>query len=323
MVEVGGLPAAYWDPETLSRSDYQDFKWALEVAKIKLDEEWAQIEKLLPVYPQFFPTPEKVTKDLYMWANRAVQSRVFGWGTPTVALAPLADFHNHGNDNSVQITTIDKNLHKQQNKIYLYHHNFEKVAKKTYTDADLYHLETSKLKINCARLFKEDKDVPQAVVDAWEYKPLSAAEQAKLYSRDLCLERYKYNRDKNTGTGQAEMDQQQEEQMKKNYKLDAEPFGQQLWGIGYVSSDWEAEEDEGEADQMDEEELTEECELERKILDGVELEMHEMETVSDSTRLRDVYNHRWWKIDADSYFTLYNHTREVIRAGQQVTLKYG
>ena len=184
-------------------------------------------------------------------------------------------------------------------------------------------METSKLKINCSRLFKEDKDVPQEVADGWVYKPLSPEAQARLYSRELCFERYKFNRDKNKSLDLAEMDPQQEEQMKKNYKLDDEKFGQQLWGIGYVSSEWEPEEDEAEAEQMDEEELTEECELERKILDGGELEMHEMETVSDSTRLRDVYNHRWWKIDADSYFTLYNHTRDVVRVGEHVFLKYG
>ena len=68
----------------------------METSKVKLDEEWVQIEKLIPVYPQFFPEPEKVTKDLYLWANKAVQSRVFGWGTPTVGMVPLADFHNHG-----------------------------------------------------------------------------------------------------------------------------------------------------------------------------------------------------------------------------------
>ena len=138
-----------------------------------------------------------MTKDLYLWANKAVQSRVFGWGTPTIGMVPLADFHNHGNENNVQITTIDKNLHKQQNKIYLYHHNFEKVAKKTYSEADIYLLKTSKLKINCSRLFKEDTDVPQEVIDSWEYKPPTAEQTAKLYSRDLCFERFKYNRDKN------------------------------------------------------------------------------------------------------------------------------
>ena len=46
-----GIPAAYWDQETLDRSDYQDFKWAMETSKSKLDEEWAQLEKLIPVYP--------------------------------------------------------------------------------------------------------------------------------------------------------------------------------------------------------------------------------------------------------------------------------
>ena len=87
-------------------------------------------------------------------------------------------------------------------------------------------METSKLKINCSRLFKEDKDVPQEVADGWVYKALAPEAQARLYSRELCFERYKFNRDRNKSLDMAEMDQQQEEQMKKNYKLDDEKFGQ-------------------------------------------------------------------------------------------------
>ena len=68
---------------------------------------------------------------------------------------------------------------------------------------------------------------------------MTAEQTAKLYSRDLCFERFKYNRDKNKD----QLSKEAEEQMKKNYKLDDEQFGQQLWGIGYISSDWEPEED--------------------------------------------------------------------------------
>ena len=65
-------------------------------------------------------------------------SRCFGWGTPSTEMVPMADCLNHAVENSVQIITLEKNLHKEQNKIYLYKHNFEKVAKKNFTDEDIY-----------------------------------------------------------------------------------------------------------------------------------------------------------------------------------------
>ena len=44
------------------------------------------------------------------------------------------------------------------------------------------------------------------------------------------------------------------------------------------------------------------------------MELHEMEVVSESYRLRDIYNHRWWNLDAEAYFTMYNYTRESLKA---------
>ena len=92
--------------------------------------------------------------------------------------------------------------------------------------------------------------------------------------------------------------------------------------MGYISSDWE--EDGDDPDELDEEEITEECLIAQKLYDGnEELELHEMETVSLSARLRDSYNHRWWNLDQESYFIYYNYTRRPIEAGKQLTYKYG
>lgn len=106
-----------------------------------------------------------------------------------------------------------------------------------------------------------------------------------------------------------------------DYKIDEEQFGQQIWGLGYISTDWEHDDDD--PDELDEDENTEECLIAQKVLDGKELELHEMETVSDSIRLRDVYNHRWWNQETEAHFTMYNYTREPLKPGKQVTFIYG
>ena len=50
----------------------------------------------------------------------------------------------------------------------------------------------------------------------------------------------------------------------------------------------------------------------------------ELETVSHSEKLRDVYSYRWWSVDLhDSYFTFYNNGLELMKAGDQVTFSYG
>jgi len=148
---------------------------------------------------------------------------VFGWGSPTTIMVPLADFLNHSNYNSVQLNTLDKDLHKAMNKIYLYNHNFDKTVQTKYSDAEIYELDTSKLKLNCSRLFKEDTDVPQEVIDSWKYKEPEREEGWKKYSRELCFERYCYNKDKNRYPHPEDRGHKVTE---RDYKIDEEDFGQ-------------------------------------------------------------------------------------------------
>ena len=77
---------------------------------------------------------------------------------------------------------------------------------------------------------------------------------------------------------------------------DEEPFGQQIWGIGYISSDWLEERDD-EYYNDDEDELYAEHEILMKIRSGQQLKPSEMDTVSYSSQLRDVYNYRWWNTE--------------------------
>ena len=48
-----------------------------------------------------------------------------------------------------------------------------------------------------------------------------------------------------------------------------------------------------------------------------------METVYQSTKLRDVYNTRWWKVGMQAYFVHYNADSKPMHAGDQVFYMYG
>jgi len=72
---------------------------------------------------------------------------------PTTLLAPLADSLNHTSHSRVLLDIVNKRLHLLQNKIYAYAYNFNAESN---DEKDIYDLETSKLKYNVKRLFKED-----------------------------------------------------------------------------------------------------------------------------------------------------------------------
>lgn len=49
-----------------------------------------------------------------------------------------------------------------------------------------------------------------------------------------------------------------------------------------------------------------------------------METIYNSTRLRDIYNNRWWSPTLDqTYFSLYNYKQQKILSGSQLLFSYG
>ena len=88
--------------------------------------------------------------------------------------------------------------------------------------------------------------------------------------------------------------------------------------MGYTSSDWKEDRDNDEL-LSDEDELQEEADLIDKILhSNEELTFAEMETVSYSTKLRDVYNDRWWSIDSETYFAHHDSSATRNKAGIQL-----
>ena len=53
-----------------------------------------------------------------------------------------------------------------------------------------------------------------------------------------------------------------------------------------------------------------------KIRTKQELSASEMETVSYSSRLQDIYNNRWWNVELATYFVQFNMGKEPMRAGE-------
>lgn len=62
-----------------------------------------------------------------------------------------------------------------------------------------------------------------------------------------------------------------------------------------------------------------------KILKGEQLDDEaDLESIYNSTRLRDIYNNRWWSPKLDqTYFSLYNYKAQKIAGGSQLLLSYG
>ena len=125
----------------------------LQAYKEKVESDWGVILKLLKIYsPQHFDL-EKCTYELYLSCTTFIATRCFGWGLPSTLVAPIADSFNHSSRSSASVDIVNKRLHLMQNKIYTYSYDFDADPDK---GDDIYDKETSKLKYNVKRLFKED-----------------------------------------------------------------------------------------------------------------------------------------------------------------------
>lgn len=307
------MPTCYWPDEIIAKSHNQFFKDNLKDGKERCEEEWEKLMNFLSIYPDFFD-PSKLDKYLYLWALGFVQSRAFGWGLPATMLVPLADCLNHNCTSPVSPDILEKNLHKSMNKIYLYKHNFEEVQTENEDTDKVYDKSSSKMKIICPKLFKEDElaELPQEILQSWRDADQLSKDDKQLYSRDLCKQRFLFNQRKHK-------DPDSEEQ---KFEGDDEEFGMQLWGIGYISSDWNEDRDDAEYLE-DESDLLKEAELMEKIRSDHSLTPSQMDEVADSTRLSDIYNTRWWKVQMQSYFVHYNGGQKPLKENDQAFYMYG
>jgi hypothetical protein len=103
--------------------------------------------------------------------------------------------------------------------------------------------------------------------------------------------------------------------------------GSEIWGIGYITSDHSEDLDSEEAEGED---YAYNEDLKRKILSyassggQVEFEMEEMENISSSLLLSEIYQYRWWSdADTDSYLVMVNKTGSPFLKGSQIYYNYG
>lgn len=87
-------PAPFWPAEVIEKSDVRSLKVSLSESKKVWDDEWDKLNNFFSIYPDYFD-PERMSKDLYLWALGILQTRSFGWGLPATMLIPLGDNINH------------------------------------------------------------------------------------------------------------------------------------------------------------------------------------------------------------------------------------
>lgn len=151
-VDPGIMPCE-WKQSLIDEIDDRQLKEDLKEYAKSMQEDWATVQKLMRIYQEHFD-PQVCNETLYKRAAAFISTRCFGWGLPTTIVAPLADSFNHSAKSSAQVDILNKRLHLQKNKIYAYQFDFEQAEG---PGEERYDEQSSKLKLNVKRLFKEDK----------------------------------------------------------------------------------------------------------------------------------------------------------------------
>lgn len=228
-------PTVYWPENVISQCDLTFVKDNVRYLKGTTDEQWEKLKNFFEIYPDFF-NPERTSKEVFVWATSFINSRCFGWGLPATMLVPMADCLNHSPSASFNCEFLEKNLHRQMNKIYLYKHNWKDstaddedeetqsttAASAQENDEDkVYDKTKSKIRIVCPKLFEEDEiaSLPAELLERWQANRSDdqlLPDGKKPYSRDLCLQRFKFNHNKYCPAANGEEEKVEDE----------EPFGQ-------------------------------------------------------------------------------------------------
>ncbi len=248
-----------------------------------MDRDWDVLVKLFKVYPEHFDL-SVCNHQMYIRCASFISTRCFGWGLPTTIVAPMADSFNHQAITGNQIDIVHKKLHLQQNKIYHMHFNFD--IDSATPDAPMYDENTSKLSYNLEGLYK-GMELTAEESELIKGQPMEPDEDAyddkEVYDRFVKLFRYE------EGRPPEEDDDDVTGEIKKS-RTGSQNHGIEIWGLGYVSSD--CEQDDDEQDEEESGEVAAENErLKRKILSGpdVAFTADEFDTISYDTRLREIF----------------------------------
>jgi hypothetical protein len=186
----------------------------------------------------------KCTFDLYKRCSSFIATRCFGWGLPTTIVVPIADSFNHSAKTNNILDLVNKRLHLLQNKIYGYHFNFDvDSSSKNAAQDDLYDKSSSKFVYNIKRVFKEDEGVKNDP----ELAKLIDGEQLTPEMKDEAYnESEVFNRFKNLMRSEIGAEEFESEETKKEKFSE---HGVEIWGIGYISSDHEPDNDESDLEE--------------------------------------------------------------------------
>ncbi len=101
-----------------------------------------------------------------------------------------------------------------------------------------------------------------------------------------------------------------------------EKTNKQLWNLNYESSHGSEDIDAYDLEES-EQEAAEATQVSDKILNGEPIEELK-QVIVESTRLRDVYNNRWWNPNLDGcYFAMFNYKATKIQKGEELLFSYG
>lgn len=315
-----GILTCYWDEQVLEGLDDPELRDAIFEYRDTMDNDWTMVQKLLKIYSPDYFNLDVCTEELYRRCSTFIATRCFGWGLPTTIVAPIADSFNHSARSSQVVDFVNKRLHLLQNKIYAYHFNFDQDTSKAAGSDEMYDKESSKLKYNVKRLFKEDELTDEGQTKLVEGEQVDFTSLPNRYSEQEVFTRFK-----NLLQEEEDAEEFETEEAKRERFPD---HGTELWGIGYLTSDHSEDDDAQDAEEPEDCATNEE--LRRKILsfakqpDQLDFEPEEFEQISSNTRLREIYNYRWWSDDdRDSYFVMVNKSGLPLRAGEQLFYNYG
>eukprot|EP00347_Sterkiella_histriomuscorum_P009137 403342378 len=297
-----GLLPCFWSDQTIEELADSELKDQIRQERDNYEEDWDMLFKILRLYaPEHFNL-RLCNQKLYQRCVTFVSTRCFGWGLPTTFIAPIADSFNHSALSSNRIDIVNRKFHKDKsNDLYVVDYDFKN---QQFREAERLNYDAKEL-FTINRTLKKDMTVQPINYDNQEEQKSYEITQSQQLKNSVSCEKYK----------------ELFESKDQNFMA-----SQNIWDLYFELPDID----------QDKEELTEEKDskislsnenLRRKMLSDQgesNLSMFEIDTIKNNTRLREVYQYRWWRDeDQQNYLVIVNTSGKDISAGEQVYYNYG